>query len=96
MPAVHFKVQWPDGEEASYYSPSTIIYKYFQAGKSYSQNHFNTKVMAALDEASERVKNKFGYYCSAAQAEQHALQKKLSELHAKNITGDITLCEFKE
>ena len=29
MPAVHFKIQWPDGEQVEYYSPSTIIHQFF-------------------------------------------------------------------
>jgi uncharacterized repeat protein (TIGR04042 family) len=65
MPAVKFHVQWPDGEKSSYYSPSTVIHQYFYKGDEYPLDDFMSQCVIALDMASERVRERFGYYCSA-------------------------------
>lgn len=94
MPAVNFNVQWPDGELVQYYSPSTVITQMLEVGKPYSIDGFSALVQASLVEASERVKNKFGYYCSAASAEQSKISKKVSELNNKHIEGDVIVIAF--
>nr|WP_100548289.1 MULTISPECIES: MSMEG_0570 family nitrogen starvation response protein [unclassified Pseudomonas] len=66
MPAVNFKVRWPDGQETNGYSPSTLIYQYLQAGSSCSVEEFLTRAEAALSAASERVRELKGFYCSSA------------------------------
>lgn len=95
MPSVSFEVTWPDGERVSYYSPSTIIHEFIQAKKTYSQDEFSEKVMAALDQASERVYQKFGYYCSAASSEKEKIAMKLSQLSASSIDGGVNIGELK-
>jgi uncharacterized repeat protein (TIGR04042 family) len=66
MPAVNFVLLWPDGVEEKCYSPSTIVYDYFQPGESYSLDEFETLSEAALISASERVQQRYGYACSSA------------------------------
>lgn len=69
MPAVYFQVRWPDGAVEHCYSPSTVIRDYLASGE-YSLNDFVARCQKALDEASERVHARFGFYCSSAQDQQ--------------------------
>jgi uncharacterized repeat protein (TIGR04042 family) len=66
MPEMHFTVRWPDGEEARCYSPSLIVREYLEVGSAYAVSEFLGKTREMLNIASERVKAKYGYYCSAA------------------------------
>lgn len=95
MPAVNFDVRWPDGDNTTYYSPSTIIYKYLKEGNEYPIDDFKEQSISALDIASERVRERFGYYCSAASAEQEKIIKKYDSLKKHGISGTVTLTRFK-
>ena len=66
MPSVNFTVKWPNGEVHQYYSPSTIIYDYLRVGQVYSLTDFVTQVENGLEQASERVRLRYGFACSAA------------------------------
>lgn len=66
MPEMHFTIRWPDGEEARCYSPSLIVREYLEVGRDYPVEEFVGKSREMLHIASERVKAKYGYYCSAA------------------------------
>ena len=66
MPVMHFRVQWPDGTEANCYSPSTVVGDFFIAGESYALNEFVERSREALHIGSERVREKYGFACSAA------------------------------
>jgi len=94
MPSVNFKVRWPDGEQTTYYSPSTIVYEHFEAGSEYTQTEFDERVHAALNAASERVYKRFGYYCTAASGELEKINHKLQFLREQNISGLVRLTQF--
>ncbi|MFZ6049826.1 MSMEG_0570 family nitrogen starvation response protein [Pseudomonas sp. CR3202] len=66
MPAVNFRVRWPDGQETHGYSPSTLIYQHLQSGSSCSVEQFLARAETALSAASERVRELKGFYCSSA------------------------------
>ena len=66
MPEKHFDVIWPDGVEEKCYSPSSVIEQYLNVGQSYSVSEFTDITERALNEASERVRKKYGYACSSA------------------------------
>ncbi|WGS48711.1 MSMEG_0570 family nitrogen starvation response protein [Paraburkholderia sp. D15] len=66
MPVTHFHIQWPDGEEASCYSPSRVVGEFFSAGDVYALDEFVARSRQALGIASERVREKYGFACSAA------------------------------
>lgn len=66
MPSVYFNVVWPDDSRSQCYSPSTVIKQYLVEGEAYEVQHFLTKVREGLGVASERVRAKYGYSCSAA------------------------------
>ncbi|WP_276784170.1 MSMEG_0570 family nitrogen starvation response protein [Thalassolituus oleivorans] len=79
MPAVNFYVRWPDGKEEKCYSPSTIIYDYFKAGDAMPLSEFIHRAEQALTLASERVANRYGYYCSSAADQLKQLKRRITE-----------------
>ena len=91
MPAVNFEVTWPDGESVSYYSPSTVIHEYVAAGESYSVEEFETRVYEALHIASERVRAKFGFACSAANDEKIKIEAKVAQIKQAGAIGSVQL-----
>lgn len=79
MPAVHFRVRWPDQSENDCYSPSTVIHEYLKPGERLPVAEFLQRARAGLAAASERVRQRFGFACSSAmdqldQIEQHCRQ----------------------
>ena len=51
------------------YSPSSVIKEYFEPGQEISVEMFLTICTKGLQEADERVRQKYGYACTSAQAE---------------------------
>jgi uncharacterized repeat protein (TIGR04042 family) len=66
MPVMHFRIRWPDGVEANCYSPSTVVGEFFTAGTDYPVADFVARSREALTIGSERVREKYGFACSAA------------------------------
>ncbi|MEG9527216.1 MAG: MSMEG_0570 family nitrogen starvation response protein [Hyphomicrobiales bacterium] len=66
MPEMHFHVRWPDGRREACYSPSLVVKDFLTPGESYAVDEFVTKTRAALNIASERVREKYGFACSSA------------------------------
>lgn len=69
MPVMHFRVRWPDDSETRCYSPSTVVADYFTPGQRYALADFVARSRESLGIASERVRAKFGFACSAAMDE---------------------------
>ncbi|HSJ01123.1 MAG TPA: MSMEG_0570 family nitrogen starvation response protein [Verrucomicrobium sp.] len=69
MPSVNFTIQLPDGVTRECYSPSTIVRSYFQQNEEMTVDEFVSRSREALTEASERVRAKFGFYCTSAAAQ---------------------------
>ncbi len=78
MPEMHFQIRWPDGAEERCYSPSLVITELIAADKTYPVHEFMERVGAGLRIAAERVRAKYGFYCSAAQEQLATLEE-----HAK-------------
>lgn len=66
MPEINFKVQWPNGQQETCYSPSLVVKEYFEVGKAYEVSEFVAKAREALTVASDRVQAKYGFPCSRA------------------------------
>ena len=66
MPEMTFTVRWPDGRTDECYSPSLVMHDHLTVGSSYTIEDFTVRSTTALDEASERVRKKFGFACSSA------------------------------
>lgn len=77
MPAMHYRLRWPDASETLCYSPSLVIQDYLRPGNEYPVAELLTRVREATRIANERVQAKFGFTCSRAgdqllQTEAHA------------------------
>jgi uncharacterized repeat protein (TIGR04042 family) len=66
MPEMRFLIRWPDGTVEACYSPSLVVKDYFVPGETYPLADFLDRSRAALTIASDRVKAKYGYYCTSA------------------------------
>lgn len=66
MPVMHFHVRWPDQSTTRCYSPSLVIQDFLEVGQSYLLDDFVQRSRDALEIASERVRAKYGFACSAA------------------------------
>ncbi len=66
MPETRFRIQWPNGEEADCYSPSSVVRQYFEVGQDYDLAEFVAKAQEALQLASDRVQAKYGSPCGLA------------------------------
>jgi len=66
MPETPFIVQLPDGSLQYCYSPSSVVRNYFKTGATLTAAEFIKSSRLALTEASDRVRAKFGFSCSAA------------------------------
>ncbi len=61
-----FTVRWPDGRTEACYSPSLVMHDHLAVGAEYPVAEFAARTRAALDEASERVRARFGFACTSA------------------------------
>jgi uncharacterized repeat protein (TIGR04042 family) len=87
MPEMQFAVRWPDGTEASYYSPSLVMHDFLDAGSAYPVDEFVRRATEALDIASERVRAKYGFACTSA---MHT-QESIALAATRNPLGDVTV-----
>ena len=66
MPEMRFNIRWPDGHRESCYSPSLVVGDHLAPGESYALDDFVGRTRTALNIASERVREKYGFACSSA------------------------------
>jgi uncharacterized repeat protein (TIGR04042 family) len=78
MPEVMLELHWPDSEASRFYSPSTVVYEFLQPGDTLSIAELEEKGLAALREASERVRARYGFACTRTDEEASKLQKRLA------------------
>ncbi|MFM0631627.1 MSMEG_0570 family nitrogen starvation response protein [Paraburkholderia xenovorans] len=93
MPVMHFKVRWPDGHEIDCYSPSVIVSEFFTPGTHYPVRDFVSRSKEALNIASERVREKYGFACSAAM-DQLAQIEELAERFTDESAA-VTVLELR-
>ncbi|GAB4515409.1 MAG: MSMEG_0570 family nitrogen starvation response protein [Haliangiales bacterium] len=79
MPEMHLDIRWPDGTRDCCYSPSSVIERYFAPGQRYPLEAFLRRVREALTIASERVRDKYGYYCTAAAAQLDDIESRAGQ-----------------
>jgi len=82
MPEVVLQLCWPDGDASSFYSPSTVIYDFFKPGDTLSIAELEQKAFAALEEASERVRARYGFACTRTNEEAGKLRRKIAKYSA--------------
>jgi uncharacterized repeat protein (TIGR04042 family) len=66
VPEMHFEIAFADGRRERCYSPSLIVRELISEGADYPVYEFMARIRAALEIASERVRLKYGFACSAA------------------------------
>lgn len=69
MPEVTFRIRWPDDSVINAYSPSSTIKDALVAGHPYPVTEFVIRCRAALEHASARVAQRYGYGCGHAAAQ---------------------------
>ena len=74
MPAMHYRLRWPDHAETTCYSPSLVIKDYFEPGRTYPLTEFLRRVREATRIASARVYEKYGFECSRANDQLLAIE----------------------
>ena len=74
MPEVILQLQWPDGRSSELYSPSTTILNHLQPGQTLSVAELQTRAMLGLEQASERVRARYGFACTHTNEEWRKLQ----------------------
>lgn len=91
MPERIFKVNWPDGQVEACYSPSSVIDHYLTAGNQYPLEEFLTITSQGLNEASERVRQKFGYSCSSAMDQLKKIQQRSRQYQSDDYVTVISI-----
>jgi uncharacterized repeat protein (TIGR04042 family) len=91
MPEMTFTVRWPDGATQECYSPSLVMHDFLADAESYPVADFMSRAVTALTHASERVKAKYGMYCTSAAAQIDALQ----QTGSRYAGGDVTVVAMK-
>jgi uncharacterized repeat protein (TIGR04042 family) len=88
MPEVWFQIQLPDGLTKACYSPSSVVRKHFSEGEEMSVAEFLTRSREAFTAASDRVRAKYGFACTAAASQLESIEKWTCE-YAKDATVRI-------
>ena len=73
MPETFFTVRWPDGTVQQCYSPSLVVHDHLEAGCGYDLDDFVARASTALEVASERVRERYGFACSSALEQSAAI-----------------------
>ena len=91
MPETWFRIRWPDGVEEECYSPSTVILEHLRAGDTYRIDDFAVRCQSALDLAARRVAAKYGYRCSAADAQAAKLARAITRFTPQEEVTCLTI-----
>jgi uncharacterized repeat protein (TIGR04042 family) len=76
MPEMTVTVRWPDGRVTDCYSPSLVMHDHLTAGTTYRVDEFVRRAEVALGEASERVRARYGFTCSASAASLEDIERR--------------------
>jgi len=74
MPEVSFTIRWPDGTSQLGRSPSRAIGDAFAEGGLYPCSEFLRRARDGLTAASERVRERYGFACTAAAEQLEAIE----------------------
>jgi uncharacterized repeat protein (TIGR04042 family) len=96
MPEMHFTIQWPNGKRERCYSPSYIIEDYLVVGRAYPVAEFLERARAALEGASERVRQRYGFACSSALDQLRELQESSAALGVDERARDVEIVGFEK
>jgi uncharacterized repeat protein (TIGR04042 family) len=74
MPEMTMTVRWPDGRVHEHYSPSLVLHDHLEPGATYPVVEFVGHAILALDIASQRVRDRYGFACTSAAASQQEIK----------------------
>jgi uncharacterized repeat protein (TIGR04042 family) len=80
--------RWPDGHIEGHYSPSLVMHDHLRPGVTYTIEDFAERAQAALAEASERVRTKYGFSCTSAAESAHRIRE-LAAAYPPGATVDV-------
>ena len=95
MPEMRFFIRWPDGRAETCYSPSLVVKDFLTAGKTYPLADFVARSRGALNIASQRVEEKYGFACPRAQA-QLARIETAADAFMNVSDAQVTVDAFEE
>ncbi|SBO42717.1 MSMEG_0570 family nitrogen starvation response protein [Cyanobium sp. NIES-981] len=85
MPEVQLTLQWPDGSRSRLYSPSTVILEHLPPGQQLTVAELEARGLAALAQASERVRARYGFACTRTDEEARKLQQSVAGFSAEQL-----------
>lgn len=91
MPEVNLTLRWPDGEASHFYSPSTVVYEFLQPGDSLRVADLEQRGLMALQQASERVRERYGFACTRTDEEAVKLKQRLA-LYDRDAMVQVLAC----
>ncbi|GJE59250.1 MSMEG_0570 family nitrogen starvation response protein [Methylobacterium trifolii] len=92
MPEMRFRIRWPDGRRETCYSPSLVIKDHLAVGQDYPLDDFLARSRTALETASERVRERYGFPCGRALAQL----ARIEEAAARQEPGTVHVEAFEE
>ena len=96
MPEMHFRVRFPNGATMNCYSPSYVIEDYLSEGQSYAVPDFLLRARSALNIASERVRERYGFSCSSALDQLSVIEQMASTLSPEQLALPVLVLEFSK
>ena len=96
MPEMHFTIEWPSGKRDRCYSPSYIMEEYLEVGTEYKVSDFLERTKTALEIASERVRQRYGFACSSALDQLGELERASSLLSPAEQGGCVKVVAFEK
>ena len=94
MPVTRYRLKWPDGGEMRCHSPSSIVASHFEAGAAYLLPDFLRRLRVATAAASERVRAKYGFACTAAADQLAAIEAHAARFDAVPA-AQVTVIDFE-
>jgi uncharacterized repeat protein (TIGR04042 family) len=94
MPEMRFDIAWPDGATESCYSPSLVIKDYFTPGQAYPLAEFVHRSRTALQIASARVEQKFGFPCARALGQLNRIEAAANRFTESG--GSVSVLSFHD
>lgn len=91
MPEMTFSVRWPDGRVEECYSPSLVMHDHLEPGSTYTVADFTTRSVTALQIASDRVKEKFGFACTSAAATTDQITRSASAYRTDDLVEVVRM-----
>jgi uncharacterized repeat protein (TIGR04042 family) len=91
MPEMTVTVRWPDGRVDDCYSPSLVMHDHLQPGSTYRVDDFTRRSGTALREASERVRAKYGFACTASAASFERIRATASAFSADELVEVVDM-----